>query len=462
MLNLYPAARTRQAAYLSKRETLLPRAARIGAAAAGKGTAEALEAALAVAGTEGLDYAAVYGAGLEELYTVENSGRDLEGPVLLAMAGDTLETGRESFRCEYREGAVLSYACAPILEGGAVTGAVGIYERDALQGALLRSVPLEMAAVSAVLVLAALAIGVSLVRTLGAGFAQVTAGIRRVREGDYGFRVELRGRDEFTELAGEFNDLTERVQKTEERRRRFVSDVSHELKTPLAAIRLLSDSILENGDMDRETVREFASGIKEESERMSRTTLQLLNLARYDQGGTFVRTRIDCVRVAERALEVLGPVAAEAGITVTGDLGTDCFVMATEDDIFQIIHNLLDNAVKYNVDRGRVTLSVRRREDRVVVTVEDTGIGISDYDLPFIFERFYRVEKSRNRPGGGTGLGLSIVKSAAERHGGGVTVRRASPQGTVFTVTLPAAPPPEEDESPAPEEAGPEDGSAPR
>ena len=262
-----------------------------------------------------------------------------------------------------------------------------------------------------------------------------------MREGDYTFRAQVRGHDEFATLTEEFNTLTERMQQTEERRRRFVSDASHELKTPLSAIMLLADTILESDNMDAGTMREFVTGIREEAQRLGRTTSQLLDLTKLDRPVEEKRVDVDCVAVAKRVLSALDPIARKAGVAVTARFDANCHVLATEDDLFHLLHNLVDNAIKYNTENGRVTVSVLRDRGDVVITVEDTGIGIPEEDLPYIFDRFYRVEKSRDRGEGGTGLGLSIVRSTADRHGGVLSVRPVSPHGTAFTVTFPGTVP---------------------
>ena len=154
--------------------------------------------------------------------------------------------------------------------------------------------------------------------------------------------------------------------------------------------------------------------------------------------------------VIRRTAGMLDPVADAARVTIREDLREDCVIRCTQDEVYQICFNLLENAIKYNVEGGHVYVSCAREDDQVMIWVEDTGVGIPEEDLPKVFNRFYRVDKARSRAAGGTGLGLSIVRDTVRRHGGWVTVRRRSVQGSVFTVAFPHYAPEEKGEEGAP------------
>ena len=168
-----------------------------------------------------------------------------------------------------------------------------------------------------------------------------------MREGAYSHRAEVPGRDEIAQLAQEFNSLTDRLQTTENARRRFVSDASHELKTPLAAIRLLTDSILQTENIDRETAREFVTDIGQEAERLSRITEDLLRLTRLDSNVLERPVVVDALPVLEQVMRMMSLVAQEKGTELTYRAEGTCTMLATRDEIHQIIYNLTDNAVKY-------------------------------------------------------------------------------------------------------------------
>lgn len=228
------------------------------------------------------------------------------------------------------------------------------------------------------------------------------------------------------------------VQQAWQEQKQFVSDASHELKTPLASIRLMTDSILQDASIDRETTREFVADISDAADRLIHISQELLELDRLDQGRDLDRRAIDLNEQAEQIGRMLAPLAESAQVTMTLTLGEGCLVRCNDKDAGQILKNLMENAIKYNVLHGQVDVTTRRVGDKVTLSVADTGVGIPEADMPRIFERFYRVDKARSRAAGGTGLGLSIVRDAVKRHGGEITVQAGQPAGTIFTVTLPA------------------------
>ena len=233
-------------------------------------------------------------------------------------------------------------------------------------------------------------------------------------------------------------DITER-ETAEQTRREFTANVSHELKTPLAGIRLLSDSILQTENMDAQTVREFVGDIEQESERLARITENLLRLTRLDSGMLPEAQRVDLSSVMARVVRMLRLVAEEKQVDLSYEIRREGQTLASEDEIHEIIYNLTENAIKYNLPGGSVTVRVEAHGEQSILSVADTGIGIPEADRPNIFNRFYRVDKARSREHGGSGLGLSIVHDAAALYGGTVTVDGVEPHGTRFTVTFPRA-----------------------
>ena len=214
-------------------------------------------------------------------------------------------------------------------------------------------------------------------------------------------------------------------------------DASHELKTPLAGIRLLSDSILQTENMDAQTVREFVGDIEQESERLARITENLLRLTRLDSGMLPEAQRVDLSSVMARVVRMLRLVAEEKQVDLSCEIRREGQTLASEDEIHEIIYNLTENAIKYNRPGGFVKLLLAGDEKDCLLTVSDNGIGIPEGDMPRIFDRFYRVDKMRSRAAGGTGLGLSIAADTARRRGGSIEVRAREGGGTVFTVRLP-------------------------
>ena len=330
-----------------------------------------------------------------------------------------------------------STAACPIVYRGMIIGAIYILEVDQAQGELLYSLQQNLRTISLVIAAVTLVMSTLFSKVLTARIAALLRAFRVVGEGEYGHRLQPVGRDELAQLAGEFNQLTDRLQTTEEVRRRFVSDASHELKTPLASIRLLADSILQTDEMDPAMVRDFVGDIGSEAERLTRITEHLLALTRLDSLPVGEEKVVDVSQVTERTAALLQPVADAAGVTVEKSLKPGCTVLCTEDDLSQICFNLVENAIKYNYSGGKVFVLVYRDRDQVLLEVGDTGMGIPEEDLPKVFNRFYRVDKARSRAAGGTGLGLSIVRDTVRRHGGWVTARPRNPEGSLFTVGFP-------------------------
>ena len=351
--------------------------------------------------------------------------------VVLALRGNDVAYSR------YADQAFISTAASPVVYRGMTIGAIYVVEVDEAQGALLYSLQQNLRTISLVIAAVTLVMSTFFSKMLTTRITALLRAIRIVGEGEYGHRLQPVGRDEMAQLAEEFNQLTDRLQTTEEVRRRFVSDASHELKTPLASIRLLADSILQNDQIDLETVRDFVADIGSEADRLTRITEHLLALTRLDSLPAGKTDPVDVSAVTRHAVSMLQPVADAADVSVEAALKPDCVIRCTEDDLYQVCFNLVENAIKYNVPGGRVFVSVYSDGEQVLLEIEDTGVGIPEEDLPKIFNRFYRVDKARSRAAGGTGLGLSIVRDTVRRHGGWVTARPRSPMGSVFTVGFP-------------------------
>lgn len=220
----------------------------------------------------------------------------------------------------------------------------------------------------------------------------------------------------------------------ERNRREFTANVSHELKTPLQSI-IGSAELLENGLVKAEDTPRFVSNIKTEAERLVALINDIIRLSQLDEGAELPTEELNLRDVAEEAAAALTPAAEKRSVTlaVTGEASVE---KAVRRYMYEIIYNLCDNAIRYNVEGGRVTVALRRAADSAVITVSDTGIGIPREQQERVFERFYRVDKSHSRETGGTGLGLSIVKHAAACQNGTVTLESTPGKGTTVTVVF--------------------------
>jgi len=349
-------------------------------------------------------------------------------------------SGDDAFFCSYDGEAFLSRGACPVVYHNQTVGAVYAYEYDTEQAELFKNLQTNLMRISGMIAVLVILLSMVLSRMLTGRISGLLQAIRQVREGAYSHRAEEKGTDEIAQITAEFNSLTDKLQTTENTRRRFVSDASHELKTPLAGIRLLTDSILQTENMDAETVREFVTDIGQEAERLSRITEDLLRLTRLDSGAIQRAEPVEAAPVLERVMRMLRMVAREKEVQLSYCADHRAVVMATEDDIHQIFYNLMENGIKYSTRGGFVHTELTVEEQVVVIRVEDDGVGIPDEDMNHIFDRFYRVDKMRSRAVGGTGLGLSIVRDTVLRREGTIEVaHRVGGQGTVFTVRLPLA-----------------------
>ncbi|MDR6110416.1 two-component system phosphate regulon sensor histidine kinase PhoR [Paenibacillus sp. SORGH_AS338] len=233
------------------------------------------------------------------------------------------------------------------------------------------------------------------------------------------------------------------IRRLEKMRSEFVANVSHELKTPIAAVKGFAETLLGGGVQDEQTSRAFLQIIYDESERLNRLIGDILELSKIESKRSPLNfSPIHLQPFFDTIREMLNSSAAKKNITVDMNVPEEMFMEADEDRLRQIFVNLISNAVNYTQDGGKVRLTVEEKgsengEERILFHVRDTGMGIPKKDLPRIFERFYRVDKARSRSSGGTGLGLSIVKHLVDLHRGTVTVESEVNIGTTFTVNLP-------------------------
>ncbi len=343
-------------------------------------------------------------------------------------------SGRDVFRCRYNETAFESCAAAPVTRAGAMAGAVYFYDYDTEQAALLRQTRSDLLRLSVVLTGVCTAGIAVFMLTFNRRLGLLLRGVKRVGQGDYGYKIEMNGEDELSAIGAEFNELTGQIQKNEELRRQFVSDASHELKTPLASIRLLSDSILQTEDISRADVREFLTDINEEIERLTRISESLLDLTRLDAQPPARPVPCDVDAAVRRCAELLRGSAEKYGVSITVKSGGEHLILADPDGLYQIVFNLMENAVKYNRQEGSVVVEIGDDESVTVLRVRDTGIGIPQNQLQNIFRRFYRVDKTRSRATGGTGLGLAIVDEWVKSFGGRIEVKSEYGRGSEFSI----------------------------
>ncbi len=259
----------------------------------------------------------------------------------------------------------------------------------------------------------------------------------RSRRGDKTYQFDITRIDSQGDVLGAVIlafDITER-EGGERLRREFTANVSHELKTPLQGI-IGSAELIENGMVKPEDMPRFIGHIRGEAQRMVALIGDIIRLSQLDEGEEMPREDVDLLEVARRAAEQLDTTAQARKIAVTVD-GQPTAVNGVRQLLYEVIYNLCDNAIKYNVDGGSVRMTVSGDGANACVTVADTGIGIPLEQQARVFERFYRVDKSHSKASGGTGLGLSIVKHAVQYHGGSISLTSRPGEGTTVRVWLP-------------------------
>lgn len=435
LVNIYPIITARDTAFHEKENAMGGQASTLAAALAklDRPDSESVAEVLRLLDIRGFARITVADAEGNVLYdSVSGAGRKTDNDDLI-----TASAGKNVFRASFRDESFFASCAVPVSRQGRISGAVCLQERDDERAQIIIDLQTQLRVISVIVVTIAVIISAVYFSFLLSRIRSLAGSMRVVAGGDYKHRLEVTGRDEIAELGKEFNMLTERLDDTERQRRRFVSDASHELKTPLASIRLLSDSIVQSDNMDTDTMREFVTDIGHEAERLQRTTEKLLDLSRLDDDISVIPEPVDVKQVAVDAIVLLRPLADERHVRIRCELEDGCVVMATVDDMFHIIFNLTENAIKYNVPDGSVTLKLKATDDAVILRVEDTGIGIPETETYNIFTRFYRIDKARSRETGGSGLGLAIVHDTVKLHGGSISVGPNKPRGSVFSVSFP-------------------------
>lgn len=297
------------------------------------------------------------------------------------------------------------------------------------------SVTIVVIAAVVAAILAATLLAVVLGRRLARPLRDIGGAARRIAAGDYAARVPTDGPDEVAGLGASFNQMAEALEEQERMRRDFIANAAHELRTPLTNLQgyleALRDGVIE---ADRATYE----SLYEEADRLVRLSRSLDTLAAGDAGSHWSDpVELDLVGAIAGAVELASPAFDRAGIRVETELPQELTVSADPDGLAQVLGNLLQNALRYTPPGGSVIVRAERRPETIVVSVANTGEGIPATDLPHVFERFYRVEKSRDRGRGGAGIGLAIVQQAIEAAGGRVGVE--SIEGlTRFWFSLPA------------------------
>ncbi|WP_436500047.1 ATP-binding protein [Actinokineospora sp. HUAS TT18] len=329
-----------------------------------------------------------------------------------------MDKSRRAMVLPYTSPAALLFITDPAGETAAPTG-------------LSRASALRIAAVAAAILLLAVGVTVLLATRLTRPIRALTEAAQRMRDGDSSARVTVKSKDEIGQLASVFNELSAHREALERQRKDMVSDVSHELRAPLGNIRGWLEAAQ---DGVAETDPAFIASLLEESVVLQRLIDDLQDLALADAGKLRLHPRT--VDVADLIDQVATTHRAQSAVDIRVEVGPVPEIVADPVRLRQVLGNLVGNAVRYGGPDGRVTIRAAQRGDHVVIEVADTGPGIAPDDLPQVFDRFWRAEKSRSRQTGGSGLGLAVVRNLVELHDGTVSVASTLGVGTTFTIRL--------------------------
>ena len=301
----------------------------------------------------------------------------------------------------------------------------------------LNTVRVRLLSIFAVIAVAALIVALFLSRLLTNPITAVSRTMRKMGKGDLSVRVPVRGSGELRELAENYNTMAAQLERLDKTRNQFVSNASHELKTPLATMKILLESMIYQPDMPAEVRADFMKDMNHEIDRLTGIVTELLVLSRMDSRDDMNRSSVNMSELTEETIRMLMPVAEQNRQKLSGDVQDDLFLYGDRSKLSQILYNLMDNAIKYTPEEGTIHVSLLEENGDIVWRVKDNGIGIPADDQDHIFERFYRVDKARGRETGGTGLGLSIVKQMVKMHDGTISVHSEPGKGSEFTVAFP-------------------------
>ncbi len=267
---------------------------------------------------------------------------------------------------------------------------------------------------------------------------QLAFNLRQQADGILEERIEVKGNYEVESVVESVNNMLDDMRDTERRRQEFVSNVSHELKTPLTSMKVLAESLVDQQGVPEELYQEFLHDINNEIDRETQIITDLLNLVRLDRKeGEMQIAQVSINELLEIVMRRLRPIAKTRNVEMIFESFRNVLAEVDEVKMSLVFTNLIENAIKYNKEGGMVKVSLNADHKFFYVRVEDTGLGIPEDAKKFIFDRFYRVDKARSRETGGTGLGLAITKSAVMMHKGNIKVSGKEGEGSVFVVRIP-------------------------
>lgn len=296
-------------------------------------------------------------------------------------------------------------------------------------------------AVSVVLFAVLILFSFLIARWISKPIGQMTSAIQKMAHGDFSEKVKISGANEIVEMGRTFNRMSEKLDNVENQRREFISNASHELKTPLSSIKILAESLLYQENVPEEMYKEFLADINAQIDRLNSLLTDLLTLAQTENPAMVMRMTWENVdEIIAECIHSLQPLAQERQIKIN-HIWNGIFMRCDRLKMSTALINLISNGIKYTPAEGSVTIEVEEQSGFVIITVADTGVGIPPEEQAHVFERFYRVDRARARDTGGTGLGLAIVQQVVRLHGGEIMLKSSEKSGSTFVITLPQGEP---------------------
>ena len=328
----------------------------------------------------------------------------------------------------------------PVQQDGRTIGVVYLSATLRRVANTLNDVSTRLWWATAIAVFLAAASSIYLSKALTRPIKDLRRAARKLAGGNWQARARIHSKDELGQLAASFNEMADRLAEMERLRRDYLSDISHELRTPLTAIKGFTETLLDAAADDPTARQHFLRRIAAKSDQINRLVGDLLDLARLEAGtAKLERQTFELAPVIAESLDTFSLQAEEQGVMLASEVAPSLpAVLGSAPRISQVLDNLIGNALRATTC-GTVRVTAQPGEGVVAIAVSDTGVGIPPEHLPRLFDRFYRVESSRNRDSGGTGLGLAIAKQIVEAHGGQITVTSELGSGTTFSFTLPQA-----------------------
>lgn len=351
-----------------------------------------------------------------------------------------LDGEQSDSKFETDNGSTLTVA-VPVEHDGEIIGGVYLAENMSAIADTVSTIRASLIVFSALLLFIIILISIGTSYIITRPIAEFTEVARAISRGDFSRRANVKGTREMAQMGQALNFMCDELNALDEKRKNFVSDVSHELKTPMAGIKLLCDSLVQAENPDMETVREFLTDMSEEIDRLTRIINRLLTLSRLDSGADMNMSKVDIASLCAGVVESLVKLANEKDIELVYEVPDteENYITVDYDKIYECVYNLVVNAINYTPEGGHVKARVKCSDGLCVIEVEDDGPGIPDSEKLKVFDRFYRLDDSRARDTGGTGLGLAITKEAVLLHQGTIEVTDSETGGSIFIIKLPAA-----------------------